>query len=71
MNNLKVRLDRRQVKQERPKRISGIARTHKIIRAEKSKELQFIQLCSQIRLEEYKQARAEDQRNDRRSKRQK
>jgi hypothetical protein len=68
---LKVRLDKRQIKLETPKNIAGLARTHKIIRADKAKELQFIKLCSQIRLDEYRQERGEKQRNERKEKRQK
>lgn len=56
----------KQVEQGTP---AGLARTHKIIRAERLKEHQFIRLCSQIRIEEFKQERAEQQRIDRRAKR--
>ena len=67
--HLKITLDRRQIKHETPKNIAGLAKSHKIIMADKSKELIFIQLCSQIRLNEYKQSRTENQRNERRAKR--
>ena len=50
---------------------AGLARSHKIIRAVKAQEIQFMLVCSQIRLNEKIQARAEDQRNERRAKRQK
>jgi len=68
---LKVKLDRRQIKLETPKNIAGLAKSHKIIRTNKARELQFMLLCSQIRLDEIRQERAENQRNERREKRQK
>jgi hypothetical protein len=50
-------------------RPAGLAKTRKIIRAEKEREFQFLKLCSQIRLNDYKQKRAEEQMNERRAKR--
>ena len=48
---------------------AGLAKSHKIIRTEKDKELQFLKLCSKIKLEEFKEERSENQRNDRLAKR--
>jgi hypothetical protein len=48
---------------------AGLARSHKIIRAEKGMEVQFMKLCSQIRLDDYKKIRSDKQREDRRQKR--
>ena len=47
----------------------GIARTKKIIRIERSKEIQFLKLCSQIRIEDYRKERAERQKSERKAKR--
>jgi hypothetical protein len=47
----------------------GLSRTHRVIRIEKLKEVQFMNLCSQIRITEFKQTRAEAQRKERREKR--
>ena len=49
---------------------AGLARTRKLIKAEKDKEIQFMKLCSQIRLFDKKQKRSEKQRDIRQSKRQ-
>ena len=48
---------------------AGLARTKRIIQTEKNKEIQFMLLCSQIRLNDRKQERAENQREERRTKR--
>ena len=48
---------------------AGLARTHKIIRIEKGKEIQFMKLCSQIRLDDSKKIRSDNQRNQRKLKR--
>ena len=48
---------------------SGLARTHKIIRIEKEKEIQFMKLCCQIRLDDSKKIRAESQKEERKLKR--
>ena len=50
---------------------AGLARTRKIIRTEKDLEIQFIKLCCQIKLDDYKQDRAQFQRNERLNKRKK
>jgi len=48
---------------------AGLARSQKIIRTEKAMEVQFIKLCSQIRLDDFKKQRSDKQREDRRQKR--
>jgi hypothetical protein len=52
-----------------PDSLAGLSRSHKMIRIEKGKEIQFLKLCSQIRLEDFKKDRAESQRDQRRMKR--
>jgi len=49
---------------------AGLAKTRKLIRAEKDKEIQFMKLCSQIRLFDSKQTRSEKQKDMRKAKRQ-
>ena len=46
-----------------------LARTHRIIRIEKGREIQFMKLCCQIRLDDTKQIRGDGQREDRKLKR--
>ena len=46
-------------------RPAGLAKSRRMIKTEKDKEIQFMKLCSQIRLDDYKKDRAEQQRNDR------
>jgi len=48
---------------------SGLARSHRLIRIEKGKEIQFMKLCSQIRLDDFKQKRSARQREERKLKR--
>ena len=68
-NKLKIRLIKKEFE---PPRITGIlAKTHKIIRTERIKELQFLKLCEQIQLNENKQKRKDNQRNERVLKRKK
>jgi len=50
---------------------AGLKKSHKIIRTERDKEIQFMKLCSQIKLEDFRSNRAENQRLDRRQKRNK
>ena len=50
-------------------RPAGLARSHKIMKAEHDREIQFIKLCSQIRLDDFKELRSERQRNERSAKR--
>jgi hypothetical protein len=48
---------------------AGLARTHKMIRIEKEKEILFMKLCSQIQQNDLKEKRSENQREERRLKR--
>jgi hypothetical protein len=48
---------------------AGVARTHKIIRIERGKEIQFMKLCCQIRFDDSKKIRADNQREMRKLKR--
>ena len=48
---------------------SRLARTHRIIRIEREKEIQFMKLCRQIHLDDSKKIRSEKQREDRKLKR--
>ncbi len=50
-------------------RPAGMTRSRKIIYAQKAMENQFNRLCCQIRLSNYKQERAENQKEERRAKR--
>ena len=52
-----------------PESSAGVARTHKIIRIEREKEIQFMKLCCQIRLHDSKKIRADNQREMRKLKR--
>ena len=49
--------------------LSGLAKTHRLIRVERNKEIQFMKLCAQIRLDDFKKLRSDRQRDDRREKR--
>jgi hypothetical protein len=46
-----------------------LARTHKLMRIEREKEIQFLKICSQIRLNDFKKTRSDHQREERRLKR--
>lgn len=48
---------------------AGLARSHKLIRIENEKEIQFMKICSQIRLDDFKTKRSDNQREERRLKR--
>lgn len=48
---------------------AGLARSHKIIRIEREKEIQFMKLCYQIRLNDSSRIRSDNQREQRRLKR--
>ena len=48
---------------------AGLARTKKIIRTEIAKEALFLEMCKNIKIDDFKQLRADKQRNDRRVKR--
>ena len=50
-------------------RPAGMSRTRKIIYAQKAMDAQFIRLCCQIKIDQDKQERAENQREERRAKR--
>ena len=67
----KITLYRKPKDYEFPANPAGLNRTHRVIRSVKANETQFLLLCSKIRLDEYKEVRAENQRNERRAKRQK
>ena len=54
---------------EHPGRPAGLAKSRKIQRAERECEIQFLKLCSQIRIDDFKKERAENQKNERRLKR--
>jgi hypothetical protein len=56
-------------KVELPTRLSGLARTHRLIMIERHKEIQFMMLCAQIHLDDFKKQRANRQRDERRGKR--
>jgi hypothetical protein len=58
-------------KVELPTRLSGLAKTHRLIMVEKHKEIQFMMLCAQIRINDFKKLRADCQRDERREKRRK
>ena len=48
---------------------AGLARTHRIIRIEREKEIQFMKLCCQIRFDDSKKIRSDNQREQRKVKR--
>jgi hypothetical protein len=52
-----------------PDSSAGLARSHKVIRIEREKEIQFMKLCCQIKLDDSKKIRSENQREERRLKR--
>jgi hypothetical protein len=52
-----------------PASSAGLARTHRIIRIEREKEIQFMKLCCQIRFDDSKKNRADSQREERKLKR--
>jgi hypothetical protein len=52
-----------------PDSSAGLARSHRLIRIEKEKEIIFLKLCSQIRFDDFKQKRSEHQREERKLKR--
>ena len=58
-------------KVELPTRLAGLAKTHRLIMIENHKEIQFMMLCSQIRLDDSKKHRADCQRDKRKEKRRK
>jgi len=48
---------------------AGIAKSHRLIRVQKDKEIQFLKLCAMIKLDDNKTTRATNQRDERRAKR--
>jgi hypothetical protein len=54
---------------ELPSNFPGLAKSHRLIMIERHKEIQFMKLCAQIHLDDYKKDRANLQRNERREKR--
>lgn len=54
-----------------PETCAGLARSHKYIRIERGKEIQFMKLCHQIRLDDFTRIRSENQREERKLKRKK
>jgi len=54
---------------ELPVRLSGLAKTHRLIMIEKHKEIQFMAICAKIRLDDFKKHRSDYQRDLRREKR--
>jgi len=46
-----------------------LARTHMLIRIEKEKEIVFMKICSQIKLDDFKKKRADSQKEERKLKR--
>jgi hypothetical protein len=56
-------------KNQLPIILSGLAKTHRLIRVERNKEIQFMKLCAQIRVDDFKKLRSDQQREDRREKR--
>jgi hypothetical protein len=63
------RISSKSEKIELPTNLSGLAKTHRLIMVEKHKEIQFMKLCAQIRLNDFKKQRTDRQRDDRREKR--
>ncbi len=72
---ISIRKKKRIIQNQRIKTVSesgspaGLVKSKKIIRAMNEKEFQFLKLCSQIRLKDNRNERAENQRNERRAKR--
>jgi hypothetical protein len=52
-----------------PDSSAGLARSHKVIRIEREKEVQFMKLCCQIRFDDSKKIRSDNQREQRKLKR--
>ena len=52
-----------------PDSCAGLARSHKVIRIEREKEVQFMKLCCQIRFDDSKKIRSDNQREQRKLKR--
>jgi hypothetical protein len=52
-----------------PASFAKLARTHKLIRIEREKEIIFMKICSQIHLDDFKKKRSNRQRKERKLKR--
>jgi len=52
-----------------PDSSAGLARSHKVIRIERGKEIQFMKLCCQIRINDSNKIRSDNQREERKLKR--
>ena len=52
-----------------PSGSAGLSRSHRYIRIEKEKEMIFMKLCAQIKLDDFKKSRSDNQRELRRLKR--
>jgi hypothetical protein len=52
-----------------PVSLAGLSRSHNMIRIEREREIQFLKLCSQIRIEDFKKDRADNQREQRKLRR--
>jgi hypothetical protein len=63
------RLSSKSEKIELPTNLSGLAKAHRLIMIERHKEIQFMKLCAQIHLNDFKKKRADMQRDQRREKR--
>jgi len=50
---------------------AGLQKSRKMIRAQRDREIQFLKLCTMIKIDDFKQSRAERQKQDRIQKRQK
>ena len=57
------------VKIENNGRPAGLAKTRKIIMVEKAKEVQFMKMCAEIKFNDKRSERADNQRDERRLKR--
>jgi hypothetical protein len=68
-NTQTKRLSCKPDKIELPKSLSGLTRSHRLIMIEKHREIQFMVLCDQIRLNDLRLQRADWQRNERQQKR--
>ena len=64
-----IEISSKLAKIELPVRLAGLAKTHRLIMIQKQKELQFMALCAQIRLDDFKKHRSDCQRDIRREKR--
>ena len=52
-----------------PQGMAGLARSHRLIMIERQRELQFLRLCEQIRVDDFAKDRSRLQREERKKKR--